>query len=63
MSFKFSRFNPFAVIAAMLSEKSAHRKMRDVIGTSGAYHQRFNLGGLPPTWKGKRQARINRGGK
>lgn len=26
-------------------------------------HARFNLGGLPPVWKTKRQARINRGGK
>lgn len=32
-------------------------------GVSGRHRTRFNLGGLPPKWKGKRQARINRGGR
>jgi hypothetical protein len=30
---------------------------------SGAYKNRMSLGGLPPKWKGKRRARIMRGGK
>lgn len=42
-----------------------YRSTRDlsVGGASGAYRARFNLGGLPPAWKGKVQARKNRGGK
>jgi hypothetical protein len=32
-------------------------------GGSGKYRNRMSLGGLPPRWKGKRQARIMRGGR
>ena len=38
----------------------------DTLGMTAAsngMHNRFNLAGLPPKWKGKVQARINRGGK
>jgi len=55
-------FALFGIIAAFLAGQKAtvRHASHDV---SGANRQRFNLGGLPQAWKGKRMARIMRGGK
>lgn len=59
------RFILTAGIGAFLASLSGpYHSTRDLaLGSSGAYRQRFSLGGLPPAWKGKVQARINRGGR
>jgi hypothetical protein len=49
------------LLAFLFSEKQRAQSMSG--GSSGAYRNRFSLGGLPPAWKGKRMARIMRGGR
>lgn len=57
-----SKIGIFAMLASMFGGYSKP-KTSLVGGSSGKHRARFNLGGLPPAWKNKRQARINRGGK
>lgn len=56
-----------AMLAAMAPFAALTRPSRNAPylggGVSGRHRARFNLGGLPPAWKGKVQARKNRGGK
>lgn len=52
-----------ARMAAMLAMANFNHGMSMSGSASGCLRQRFNLAGLPPAWKGKRMARIMRGGK
>jgi hypothetical protein len=48
----------------MATVANFNEKRMALIGSSnGHLRQRFTLSGLPPKWKGKRMARIMRGGK
>ncbi len=55
-----SRILAFVTLGALMT---GHTKGNLAGGSSGAYRARFNLGSLPPAWKGKRMRRILRGGK
>jgi len=53
-----------AMFGANTRKVQKRREHRNIpMGVSQKYRARFNLGGLPPAWKGKRMARIMRGGK
>jgi hypothetical protein len=51
-------------IMSIFALSAAHNMSHDLSGGgSGKDRNRMSLGGLPPRWKGKRMARIRRGGK
>jgi hypothetical protein len=50
-------------VANTLKVQKRHEYRNIPLGVSQKYRARFNLGNLPPRWKGKRMRRILRGGK